>query len=50
MYSAYLIKNVEGLENINNEKCIKYFDRFSEYHNKEILRLQGLDNLSSIGI
>ena len=50
MYSAYLIKNVEGLENINNEKCIKYFDRFLEYHNKEILRLQGLDNLSSIGI
>lgn len=50
MYSAYLIKNIEGLENINNEKCIKDFDKFLEYHNKEILRIQGLNNLSSMGI
>lgn len=50
IYSAYLIKNVDGLENINNEKCIKVFDSFLEYHDKEVLRLQGLNNLSSIGI
>lgn len=50
IYSAYLIKNVDGLENINNEKCIKDFNSFLELHNKEIIRLQRLNNLSSMGI
>ena len=50
LYSAYLIKNVDGLEAINRNKCIDGFENFLEYHNDEILRLQGLKNLSSIGI
>jgi hypothetical protein len=51
IYSAYLIKNVNGdLRTINDEQCIKYFDIFLKMHNKEILRLQGLNNLSSVGI
>ena len=51
IYSAYLIKNVnDDLSSINNEQCTKDFDRFLELHNKEILRLQGLNNLSSMGI
>ena len=50
LYSAYLIKNVDGLETINNDKCINGFEKFLKYHNEEILRLEGLNNLSSIGI
>ncbi len=51
MYSAYLIKNVnEDLSSINNEQCTRDFDNFLEMHNKEILRLQGLNNLSSMGV
>ena len=51
IYSAYLIKNVNGdLETIDNDKCIRDFDNFLKFHNKEIERLQGLNNLSSIGI
>jgi len=51
MYSAYLIKNVnEDLCSIHLENCSKGFDRFLELHNREILRLQGLDNLSSVGV
>lgn len=50
LYSAYLIKNVDGLETINNDRCVEDFDKFMKYHNKEILRLQGFKNLSSIGI
>lgn len=50
LYSAYLIKNVDGLEVINRNKCINEFENFLKYHNNEILRLRGLDNLSSIGI
>jgi len=51
IYSAYLIKNVnDDLSSINNEQCTKDFDRFLELHNKEILRLQGLNNLNSMGI
>jgi hypothetical protein len=51
-YSAYLIKNVnDDLKSINNIQCIKDFDKFLELHNKEILRLQGLENnISSMGI
>ena len=51
IYSAYLIKNVnEDLCSIHLENCSKDFDKFVELHNREILRLQGLDNLSSVGI
>lgn len=50
LYSAYLIKNVDGLEAINRNNCIDGFENFLEYHNNEISRLQGLKNLSSIGI
>lgn len=50
LYSAFLIKNVEGLETINNTKCTEQFEEFLINHNKEILRLQGLNNLSSMGV
>lgn len=50
LYSAFLIKNVDGLETINNDRCSESFDNFMEYHNEEILRLQGLNNLSSMGV
>ena len=50
MYSAFLIKNVDGLEVINDSKCNKQFESFLINHNREIKRLQGLNNLSSIGV
>lgn len=50
LYSAFIIKNVEGLESIDNEKCNEQFEEFLINHNKEIERLQGFKNLSSIGI
>jgi hypothetical protein len=51
IYSAYLIKNVKGdLKSIDNAKCSNDFDKFLEMHNKEILRLQGMKNLSSMGV
>lgn len=51
LYSAYLIKNVnEDLETIDNDKCIIDFDDFLKLHDREIERLQGLNNLSSMGI
>ena len=52
LYSAYLIKNVnDDLKSINDIQCTKDFDKFLELHNKEILRLQELENnLSSMGI
>lgn len=52
LYSAYLIKNAnDDLKSINDIQCSKDFDKFLELHNKEILRLQGLENnISSMGI
>ena len=51
LYSSYLIKNVNmDLKTINNDKCIEGFEKFLEYHNIEIERLQGLNNVSSIGV
>ena len=50
LYSSYLIKNVDGKETINNDKCINDFDRFIEMHDKEIKRLLSCKNLSSMGI
>ena len=51
IYSAYLIKNVNNdLRSVNDEQCINDFDVFLEMHDKEVSRLQGLNNLSSMGI
>lgn len=51
LYSAYLIKNVnDDLETIDNSKCIKDFEKFLKFHDKEIERLKTFKNLSSIGI
>lgn len=51
LYSAYLIKNVnDDLKSINNNSCIKDFNKFLGLHDKEIIRLRGLNNLSSMGI
>lgn len=50
-YSAYLIKNVnDNLRSINDDKCKEGFDNFLMLHDKEIIRLTGLNNLSSIGV
>ena len=50
LYSAFVIKNVDGLENINNEKCKEQFEEFLVNHNKEIERLKSFKNLTSIGV
>lgn len=50
LYSAFIIKNVENLDTINNKKCTEQFNGFLINHNKEIKRLQRLKNVSSIGI
>ena len=51
LYSAFLIMNVnDDLKSINNEECTKGFDKFLGWHNKEINRLEGLKNLSSMGM
>lgn len=51
MYSAFLIMNVNpDLKTFNREKCNNRFKCFYELHNKEVTRLQGNKNLSSIGI
>ena len=51
IYSSYLIKNINyDLCSIDFDKCSKGIDKFLEMHIKEILRLQVLDNLSSVGI
>lgn len=50
LYSAFIIKNVDGLEIINNDKCNEQFEEFLINHNKEVERLQEFKNLSSVGI
>ena len=51
LYSSYLIKNVnEDKESINKELCNEGFKNFIMLHNKEIERLSGLKNISSMGI
>ena len=55
-YSAFLIMNVDDdLETINRELCIKTYDNFKEYHDKEIsrlkeMKLKGYKLISSMGI
>lgn len=51
MYSAFLIMNVNSdLKTINNDKCNETFENFYRLHNKEVDRLKGNKNLSSIAI
>jgi len=51
MYSAFLIMNVNtDLKTINKEKCDETFENFLTLHNKEVKRLTGNKNLSSIAI
>lgn len=51
MYSAFLIMNVNtDLKTIDNDKCNKTFENFYRLHNKEVDRLKGNKNLSSIAI
>lgn len=51
MYSAFLIMNVNtDLKTINKEKCDETFENFLMLHNKEVERLTGNKNLSSIAI
>ena len=51
MYSAFLIMNVNtDLKTINNDKCNETFENFLMLHNKEVERLKGNNNLSSIAI
>ena len=38
------------LKNLDINKCNERFDNFYKLHNKEIERLKGNKNLSSIGI
>ena len=51
MYSAFLIMNVnEDLKSFNVEKCNERFAKFYELHEREVARLKGNNNLSSISI
>ena len=51
IYSAFLIMNVNtDLKTINKEKCDETFENFLMLHNKEVDRLRGNKNLSSIAI
>lgn len=50
IYSAFIIKNVENLDVINNMKCNNQFNDFLVNHDIEIKRLQTLKNVSSIGV
>ena len=51
MYSAFLIMNISSdLKNFDINKCKERFDNFYKLHNKEIERLKGNKNLSSIGV
>ena len=51
IYSAFLIMNVNNdLKTINKEKCDERFENFLILHDKEVKRLTGNKNLSSIAI
>lgn len=51
MYSAFLIMNIRNdLESFDIEKCEQTFDNFKMLHDKEVERLKGHKNLSSIAI
>ena len=51
MYSAFLIMNVASdMKSIDIDKCKDRFENFYRLHNKEVGRLTGNKNLSSIAI
>ncbi|MCL2153908.1 MAG: transposase [Oscillospiraceae bacterium] len=51
MYSSFLVMNVDDtLKKIDNNKCNERFEKFLELHDKEVKRLTGQKNLSSIAI
>ena len=43
LYSAYIIKNVEDLENINKSKCKKDFKKFIKNQEQEFKRIKNLN-------
>ena len=51
LYSAFLIMNIASdLKSFDMDKCNKRFENFYKLHNKEVKRLTGHKNLSSIAI
>lgn len=51
MYSAFLIMNINSdLKTFNINKCNERFDNFKTLHDKEVNRLKGHKNLSSVAI
>ena len=51
LYSAFLVMCVDdNMCEVNNKLCEQYFDGFLELHNKEIGRLSGSNNISSMGV
>lgn len=51
LYSAFLIMNTsKDLETFDIEKCNQRFNEFKQLHDKEVERLTGQKNLSSIAI
>lgn len=51
LYSAFLIMNTANdLKSFDMDKCNKRFENFYQLHNKEVKRLTGHKNLSSIAI
>lgn len=51
LYSAFLIMNTASdLKSFNIDKCNERFNNFYKLHNKEVKRLTGHKNLSSIAI
>lgn len=51
LYSAFLIMNTsKDLETFDIEKCNQRFNDFKQLHDKEVERLTGQKNLSSIAI
>jgi hypothetical protein len=51
MYSAFLIMNVnDSLSSIDKTKCDERYKNFLKLHDKEVQRLKGNKNLSSIAI
>ena len=51
VYSAFLIMNVASdMKSIDIEKCKDRFENFYRLYNKEVARLTGNKNLSSLAI
>ena len=51
LYSAFLVMCVDdNMCEVNNKLCEQYFDGFLVLHDKEIGRLSGSNNISSMGV